>query len=249
MKGAGVTVCGDGFSPEAYTRALATAAMGVGEPPAAPKAATYSEADVGHPELFEALKAWRTEKAAEESVPAYRVLHQKTLVQIAVHLPDSLTELKRVKGIGDRLAERYGEELVMLVGDYRRKHGIEAVILPDPPPATAASKPKAPSAPKIDTKQLTLDLFEQGLDIAGIATARELATSTIEGHLAHWVAEGRLAIGRVVAEEARAAIEGGVAHWDKVSYKELKDSLDRAVSYGEIKLVLAHLKFREAQNK
>ncbi len=247
VKSAAVSACREGFSPEDYTRALATAAMAVDEAPPAPKVATYSEADVGHPEVFEALKAWRTRKAAEENVPPYRVLHQKTLIQIAVHLPDSLTELKRIKGIGDRLAERYGEALVALVSDYRKKRGIETVILPDPPPVAPAPRPKKPAAQKIDTKQLTLDLFEQGLDIDGIAAERGLATSTIEGHLAHWVAEGKLEVGQIVADEARAAIEKGVADWDKVSYKVLKDSLDKAVSYGEIKLVLAHLKFSEAR--
>jgi uncharacterized protein YpbB len=136
---------------------------------------------------------------------------------------------------------------VALVSDYRKKRGIETVILPDPPPVAPAPRPKKPAAQKIDTKQLTLDLFEQGLDIDGIAAERGLATSTIEGHLAHWVAEGKLEVGQIVADEARAAIEKGVADWDKVSYKVLKDSLDKAVSYGEIKLVLAHLKFSEAR--
>jgi hypothetical protein len=246
-KSAAVAACGEGFSPEAYSLALATARLAVQEPPKAPQAPTYSEADVGHPELFETLKTWRAEKAAEEGVAHFRVLHQKTLVQIAVHLPDTITALKTVRGIGDRLAERYGAELVTLVAAYRQKHGIETVLLPEPSPTAAPPKPKKAAGPKVDTKQLSLDLFEQGLDISQIAAQRGLATSTIEGHLAHWVAQGRLAIDRVVTEDAHRAIERGVADWDGVSYKELKDSLDRAVSYGEIKLVLAHQKWKANQ--
>jgi ribonuclease D len=202
---------------------------------------------VGHPALFEALRAWRAEKAAEEDVPHFRVLHQKTLIQIAVHLPDTISALKTVKGIGDKLAERYGEELVGLVGAYRQKHGIEAVILPEPSPAKAPPKPKKTDEPKVDTKQLSLDLFEQGLDISQIAAKRNLVTSTIEGHLAHWVAKGRLTIDRVIPDEVRDAIEQGAADWDGVSYKVLKESLDREVSYGQIKLVLAHLKWQASQ--
>jgi hypothetical protein len=246
-KSAAVAACGDGFTPEAYSRALATARLAVQEPPKAPQAPTYSEADVGHPELFEALKTWRAAKAAEEGVPHFRVLHQKTLIQITVHLPDTIGALKAVKGIGDKLAERYGEELVALVAAYRQKHDIEAVILPDPRPTKSRSTPKKAATPKVDTKQLSLELFEKGLNISQIAAQRCLAASTIEGHLAHWVAQGRLTIDRVVAEDARNAIEQGVTHWDGVSYKVLKDSLDRTVSYGEIKLVLAYLKYREGR--
>jgi ribonuclease D len=246
-KAAAVAACGAGFTPEAYSLALATARLAAQEPPKAPQATTYSEADVGHPELFEALKAWRAEKAAEEGVAHFRVLHQKTLIQIAVHLPDSIGALKAVKGIGDKLAERYGEQLVALVAAYRQKHGIEAVILPDPSPAKARPRPKKATAAKVDTKQLSLELFEKGLNISQIAAQRGLATATIEGHLAHWVAQGRLTIDRVVTEDARQAIEKGVVDWDGVSYKVLKESLDKAVSYGEIKLVLAHLKWRASR--
>jgi hypothetical protein len=247
LKTAAVAACGAGFSPAAYSRAVATAALAMKEVPKKPPQPTYTEADVGHPELFEALKTWRSEKAAAEGVAHYRVLHQRTLVQIAVHLPDSLAALKAVKGIGDRLAERYGEELVALVADYRKAHGIEAVILPDPPLVETQNPPHKVPKPKVDTKQLSLDLFEQGLDIAQIAEKRGLVTSTIEGHLAHWVAQGRLGIGRVVADEVRRAIETGITGWDQVSYKELKERLDRDVSYGEIKLVLADLKWKEDQ--
>lgn len=241
VKSAVMAVCGEGFSPEACSRALAQAITTAAPAPKAASQPTYTEADVGHPALFDALKAWRNTEAKAQGLPAYRILHQKTLVQIAVHLPDTLSALKRVKGIGDRLSERYGEALVAVVSRYRKTHGIETVALPDPPPQPAA-------ASRIDTKQLSLDLFEQGRDIAQIAAERHLARATIEGHLAHWVATGRLAIDRIVAKDVRAAIEMGVHGWDRVSYKGLRDRLDRSVGYGEIKLVLAHLKWREGQN-
>ena len=74
---------------------------------AKPKAKTvvYSEADVSHPDLFETLRKWRKQKAAEEGIDHYQVLHQKTLVEIAIRLPDSISALKTIKGIGNRLAQ------------------------------------------------------------------------------------------------------------------------------------------------
>ena len=54
----------------------------------------------------------------------FTYMHQKTLVQIAVNLPDSLSALAGIKGIGKRLAEKYGAELVALVSAYRRENNI-----------------------------------------------------------------------------------------------------------------------------
>jgi len=236
VKLAGVLSCRDGFSPGRYLRVLSVAAMEAEKP--RPKAApAYTEADVGHPELFEALRQWRKHKAEDEGVPAYRVLHQRTLVQIAVHLPDTLTDLKRVRGIGKQLAARYGEELTALVADYRREHGIESVILPEPDLPEPSGKEK----PKEDTRKITLEAFQRGLTIPRIAAERGLANATIEGHLAHFVARGDLDIHDVVSEEKRRAIEEQVERTRGRSLKTLKEALGGDCTYGEIKLVLAHL--------
>lgn len=233
VKLAGVVSCREGFSPNRYLRSLSVAAMEAGQAPKAPTP-VYSEADVGHPELFEKLREWRKRKASEEGVALYQVLHQKTLVQIAVHLPDSLAALKKIKGIGERLAARYGVELTTLVSDYRRENRIEEVSLPEP---VAVTPPK-----KQDTKRATLEAFRQGLTIPGIAAQRALAVSTIEGHLAHWVSTGELEISRVVPDERRRAMERKIAGMQGKSLSEMKAALGDGFSYGEIKMVLAHLK-------
>jgi len=67
-------------------------------------------------ELFERLKAWRGAEARSQSVPAYVVLHDSTLAEIARSRPRSLDELGGVGGIGARKLERYGPALLGLVG-------------------------------------------------------------------------------------------------------------------------------------
>ncbi len=130
---AGVRSCADGFSAREYHRALAAAAVQAtttARTAAAARTALYSEADVGHPELFQSLKEWRSQTAREENIAPFQVLHQKTLVQIAIHLPESDSELKKIRGIGNRLAERYGGPLLAMVREYRQRHGIDEVVLP-----------------------------------------------------------------------------------------------------------------------
>lgn len=76
--------------------------------------------DILHPELFEALRSWRAAKAAELGLPAYTVLQQKALLGIANLLPDSPDFLLTIPYVGKKAVEKYGEELLELVADYRQ---------------------------------------------------------------------------------------------------------------------------------
>jgi len=242
VKLAGIRSCAEGFSPSAYFRALSAAEIDAMPPPKKKDIKiTYDETDIGHPELFQILKDWRSRKAEEESIAHFQVLHQKTLIQITIHLPDSIKSLKKVWGIGDQLAARYGEELVEMVCAYREAHGITEVILPEPKPA--AEKPKKNKAPKIDTKKLSLELFQSGLTISEIAAKRELVTATIEGHLTHWVEKGILSIDHFLSTEQRETIGPRVAQMEGQKLSEIKANLGDDVSYGEIRLMQAHLKY------
>ncbi len=247
LKRAGIVSCRKGFSPGEYLQALATAAMSAAQPKTKAPAVTYSQADVGHPELFEALRQWRAEKAAEQGVAHYQILHQKTLIQIAVHLPDTLTALKQIKGIGKRLAARFGDELTGLVADYRRRHGIETVALPEPVAPAPPQFPKTASATTEGTKQASLDLFQSGLTLSQIAARRGLSYQTIEKHLAFFVAQGQLKIDRVVDEAKRRIIEKKIAALGTRSLKALKTALGEACTYADIRMVLAHLEYRAGQ--
>jgi len=69
------------------------------------------------PALFERLKSWRGEQARRQRVPAYVVLHNSHLEEIAARKPRTIEELGTIKGVGLRRAARYGEEIIALVRD------------------------------------------------------------------------------------------------------------------------------------
>ncbi len=69
----------------------------------------------GDPTLFEALRAWRAEQAKAQGVPAYVILHDKTLHELAARQPTSTDALLDVPGIGQAKAERYGAGLLEIV--------------------------------------------------------------------------------------------------------------------------------------
>ncbi|WP_300452843.1 DNA helicase RecQ [Accumulibacter sp.] len=79
-----------------------------GSPAAAPRPRSESP-------LLARLREWRSQKAREQGVPAYVILHDRTLFEIAALLPDSVPALLSVPGIGLAKAERYGAELLAIV--------------------------------------------------------------------------------------------------------------------------------------
>ena len=235
IKTACLQSCRAGFAAGPYLNAIAHAEMDcASHAPAKKQATDFSVADVQHPEIFQALQAWRAQQAKEEDVEHYRILHQRVLIQIAVVLPDTPDALLRIKGIGKRTAEKYGEQLTAIVRDYCREHNVEPR---QTPPESALE-----NETKKDTRQISYELYLQGKDIKEIAEARGLVTSTIENHLAHHVRLGLLNVAEIVPEEKIATINQTAERMGKESLKAIKDHLGDDYSYGEIRLVLESLR-------
>ncbi len=66
--------------------------------------------------LFDRLKAWRAGEARSQGVPAYVILHDSTLAEIARTKPRTLDALGMIGGIGASKLAKYGEALVGLAG-------------------------------------------------------------------------------------------------------------------------------------
>ena len=65
---------------------------------------------------WERLRAWRTDTAKSDGVPAYVIFHDATLAEIARSAPDTIDDLRHIPGIGARKLERFGDELLEVVG-------------------------------------------------------------------------------------------------------------------------------------
>src|SRR5699024_8471200 len=74
------------------------------------------ELDATGTEVFERLRRWRAETAREQGVPAYVVFHDATLRGIAESRPTTLTELSAVSGVGAAKLDRYGPQVLVVVG-------------------------------------------------------------------------------------------------------------------------------------
>ena len=242
---AGVQSCTDGFSPPKYLRAVSNAAFDhTGTQKKASSTPTFEESDIEYPELFATLKDWRSAKAKEERLAAFQVMHQKTLIQLSIRMPHTTGDLLKVKGIGKKLAERYGAELVELIAGFRRKHNIAEINLPETTNSDKKETEKDRKAVKVAkgrTRDYSLELFEKGLSITAIAKERRLTPATIEGHLAFWVKNGSLEIERLVTPPRVETIAARLAAMPGATMKEVKEDLPEDFTYREINLVRAHL--------
>jgi ATP-dependent DNA helicase RecQ len=74
--------------------------------------AATSSADA---QLLDRLTTWQRDEAQRQAVPAYVILNDATLTEIARRRPVDLDALEGVPGIGQKRLERYGAALIELV--------------------------------------------------------------------------------------------------------------------------------------
>jgi ATP-dependent DNA helicase RecQ len=67
--------------------------------------------------LLRRLQDWRRERGGRDAVPAYVVAPNATLTEIAQRSPATLDELVEIKGLGPARIEKYGDEILAIVGE------------------------------------------------------------------------------------------------------------------------------------
>ncbi len=77
------------------------------------------EPGVVNEELRARLQEWRAERFKADNVPAYMVMHQSTLMEIASLIPKTKAELLQIKGFGKAKFEKYGAEILKLTSEYQ----------------------------------------------------------------------------------------------------------------------------------
>ena len=77
--------------------------------------AVHSDLSAADNEVFQQLRSWRSDTAKEQGVPAYVILHDKTLRELAEVRPVSHGLLAGITGMGSAKIDHYGEELLALI--------------------------------------------------------------------------------------------------------------------------------------
>lgn len=73
-------------------------------------------------DLYELLRAVRSELAQKQHVPAYIILSNASLAEMASKRPRTTGDLMRISGVGEARAHRYGQKFLQAIAEYMAQH-------------------------------------------------------------------------------------------------------------------------------
>ena len=186
--------------------------------------------------LVNQLKIIRRQLAQEENVPAYVIFSDATLQELATYLPTQPEDLRKISGFGEVKIAKYGEAFLADINQYCIENDVETRMSS----LRRKSRKKRSGQKKSDTKQVTYDYYQKGKTTYQIAKIRNLSSTTIYNHLAHYVQNGAIPISDLVDTEKVTKIEDAIYVHGDAALKPIKDSLDDSITYDEIRLVIGH---------
>jgi ATP-dependent DNA helicase RecQ len=190
-------------------------------------------------DLFADLKNVRTAFAREENVPPYVIFSDATLVEMATYLPQDMDEMSRISGVGELKLQKYGADFVAVVKDYCAENDLESRIALKAPRREKRQRAKRTEKGQ-STFDITLEMFQSGMSVPEIARERGVTNSTVENHLARFIATGEIALTDLVQKDKIETIREAIVKFQGIgALSPIKEYLGEHYTYGEIRAVLA----------
>jgi ATP-dependent DNA helicase RecQ len=186
--------------------------------------------------LFQQLKDLRRQLAADENVPAYVVLSDATLLELATYLPHSAAEFDKISGFGEVKINKYSKVFGEVILKYCKAHGLASRVHLKSRKRARKEKPEQ----ETETKRQSFELFKQGHPVEKIAVLRGLSPATVDGHLSYYVHQGKIDIDQLLDSSRISIIEAALDKLGAQTLTPVKDFLGDDFSFGEIRLVVAH---------
>ncbi|MCA9980114.1 MAG: DNA helicase RecQ [Anaerolineales bacterium] len=207
-----------------------------------------------NPELFAQLRAKRKALAEASNVPAFAIMNDRTLLELAAKLPTTAVAFGQIHGIGEAKVANYAAEFLPLIRAFREANPQVTPTAPAPKPATTSAPRERPRDEVSQAIQAIVGrqsgrtagvwaAYQTGYAIQEIATALAFTGGTIMRHLEKQITAGeRLDPEKLQSESALSA-----AQWDAVcaafnelgteKLRPLFDHFEEQVSYDELRLV------------
>jgi ATP-dependent DNA helicase RecQ len=195
-------------------------------------------------QLFSRLRILRRALADDLHIPAYIIFGDRTLIEMATRLPQSLEEMRLVYGVGEHKLKHFGEQFVACVRTFCAEEGID--------PA-----PRAPETLLVASKRRFEEmgeLFEDGRSVAELQTMFDVKRATVIQHLERYQQAGHLLDHRRVLTESELApeLQRGVLRrltaFDTTLLGPIMEEFGGLVSYDELRLLRLYLACRGAQD-
>lgn len=176
--------------------------------------------------LMDALLRWRDEKSFETGSSENNILPKSVLLMIVERKPVSVRELKSIPKLGATRIRAFGTDIINIVLNYL---GLGEQTFDD--------EDSMEELKLSNTALLSKRLFDEGLDIKGVAKERSLAKSTIEGHLVEIIKNGFYDVFDYISKEHYDTIKDYFSEVEDSSFGAAREVLGDEYSYFEIKLV------------
>jgi len=192
-----------------------------------PAGATLSLPDA---QLREYMREWRRNTARDLGVAAFVVLHDTGLDALCTVKPTSLQALRAVSGFGDKKVERYGQEILDALQRFNKGERANNDW------HAAASHPR----------EDTLQLLGEGRTFEEIAQIRGRKVSSVVDMVAKLMEGGEVKFeAKWLSAERYAQIAAAIQQFGKERLKPVKEALPEEITFGEIRLVAAHLRVQQ----
>ncbi|MEH2157503.1 DNA helicase RecQ [Nostoc sp.] len=179
--------------------------------------------------LLQKLRSLRKQLADEQSVPPYVIFHDSTLKVMVQVQPQNLAEFAKLSGVGSHKLAQYGEKFITEIRAYRQEKGLQNKS------ATSVSSAKSSSS---YTELQTLQLHQQGLNIAQIAQKRNLSPATVSSHLEKLIDKNQpVDLNQLVPLEHQQKIWQVLEVLGDISLTPIKEQLGESYTFDEIRLV------------
>ena len=198
--------------------------------------------------VFDALKEWRTQVASVAGVPAYVVMYDRTLAELANALPERTSELDSIHGLGPVKIEKYGQALLDVIHSSRNASNsrFDSIAKETEAPILEPVKKKKENKEKEKKEKtwvITYKMYKEGKTVMQIAQERSLTETTILGHLARYLESGDIDVHKLVSNDVIEKVSAYMSsrNGGAVAIKEVFEYFNETISYGDIRLVLSHL--------
>ena len=155
-----------------------------------------------------------------------------------------MSELAQISGFGEVKLARYGSDFLDEIIAYSSENGLHSRIHLKAQKRQRMTQSERDIRRKFDTKRASLELWREGNSVQDIAVLRQLAPSTIMGHLTTYLTSGEVNITELVPEDKIERIRAAIIRHNyspENAITPLKEELGEDIDFGEIRAVLAAL--------
>jgi len=185
--------------------------------------------------LFELLRQRRKSMADEMGVPPYVVFPDKTLMEMAHFYPQSGDTLLQLHGVGEKKAQRFGDDFLTIIKEFCDERGIgEKLESVSSSTATQTKKRKF---------TVIAEAYNEGKSIRQLTSDFEVKEETIVQNLLKYLQEGNqlradgfLQASKLDDEDQMRVLEM-FRHLGASRLREVFEGLSEEINYDELRLL------------